>query len=50
MAPTIPSLAQSESKAKFFDRLSMRTDNMKDKRVYSAMKVIFPSLQLGRRL
>lgn len=39
MAPHIPALAQSESKTRFFQRLGMRTDDVRDKRIYTSMKV-----------
>lgn len=40
MAPTIPPLAQSESKSKFFERLDLNKDDPADKHLYASMKVI----------
>lgn len=43
MAPAaVPALAQSESKTRFFQRLSLRDDSKGDKDLYAAMKVIYP--------
>ncbi|EME49029.1 hypothetical protein DOTSEDRAFT_67913 [Dothistroma septosporum NZE10] len=39
MAPQIPSLAQSESKSKFFERLDLSKDDPADKHLYALMKV-----------
>ena len=39
MAPPRQALAQSESKARFFERLCLRDDNEFHKRVYALMKV-----------
>ncbi|KAF2765875.1 hypothetical protein EJ03DRAFT_318687 [Teratosphaeria nubilosa] len=38
MAPPRPALAQSESKARFFERLGLREDNEMHRRVYAMMK------------
>lgn len=39
MVPRVPALAQSESKAKFFERLGLSDQNDVDKRLYLMMKV-----------
>jgi len=39
MAPLVLSLAQSESKARFFERLGLDQTDRTHKRVYSLMKV-----------
>lgn len=46
MAPLVLSLAQSESKARFFDRLGLDPTDRVHKRVYALMKVCAPSLGL----
>lgn len=39
MAPRVPTLAQSESKSKFFERLDLSKDDPADKQLYAMMKV-----------
>ena len=39
MAPVRPALAQSESKARFFERLGLDEDNELHRRIYAMMKV-----------
>jgi hypothetical protein len=39
MAPRAPALAQSESKARFFERLGLDENNELHRRVYAMMKV-----------
>lgn len=39
MAPPRQTLAQSESKARFFERLGLDEDNEQHRRIYAMMKV-----------
>ena len=39
MAPARPALAQSESKARFFERLGLDDNNELHRRIYAMMKV-----------
>jgi len=41
MAPPRAALAQSESKARFFERLGLDEQNEQHRRLYAMMKVIF---------
>ncbi|KAI4787508.1 hypothetical protein E4T44_13641 [Aureobasidium sp. EXF-8845] len=38
MAPQLPPLARSDSKAKFFERLGLSAQNSTDNRIYELMK------------
>jgi hypothetical protein len=44
MAPQVPALAQSESKARFFARLGLDLTNGTHRRVYNMMKVSLEAL------
>jgi hypothetical protein len=39
MAPQLPPLARSDSKAKFFERLGLSAQKSTDNRIYELMKV-----------